>query len=150
MEPESMVHALKQICSLLAPGGCLIDMHPISEPAPITVRLADEHHLVGWVREDSDYDAYLLADEALETVTSAALSAGVSQHIYHLQSAETFAFITYFDTLSDLRQFLADEWSAAYLEDLVAMQIESLMHSPVPDQEIIVKEIVQISLLYQR
>ena len=52
MEAEGMVHALKQIHGLLAPGGCLIDMHPNGEPPPITVRLGDEHHLVGWVREN--------------------------------------------------------------------------------------------------
>lgn len=134
-----MVHALKQIHDLLVPDGCLIDMHPNGEPPPITVRLEDEHHLVGWVREESDYDAYALADEALATA--------VSQNIYHRQTQDTFAFITYFDTLPDLQYYLAHEWSSAYIEDLVAMQIESLMHSPIVDQEIILKEIVRIAHL---
>jgi len=134
-----MVHALKQIHGLLAVGGCLIDMHPNGEPPPITVRLGDEQHLVGWVREESDYDSYALADEALETA--------VSLDLYHQQVQETFAFITYCDTLPDLQQYLAAEWSDAHIEDLVAMQIESLMHSPIPDQEIILKEIVRITHL---
>ena len=94
-----------------------------------------------------EYDPYELADEALKTVTSAALSAGISQHLYHLQTEDTFAFITYFDSLPDVKQYLADEWSDAYIEDLVAMQIESLMHSAIPDQEIIIKEVVRISCL---
>lgn len=134
-----MVHALQQIHGLLAPGGCLIDMHPNGEPPPITVRLGPEHHLAGWVRETSEYESYDLADKALATA--------VSHHFYHQQRQETFAFITYFDTLADLQQFLTDEWNDAYLEDQVARHIESLMHSPDPDQEIILKEIVKITRL---
>ncbi|MCP5097503.1 MAG: hypothetical protein GY943_18310 [Chloroflexi bacterium] len=132
-----MVHALQQIHSLLAPGGRLIDMHPTGEPPPITVRIGDEHHLVGWMREAIDYDPYALADEALKTA--------VSNHLYRQQIQDTFAYTIFFDTLSDLRKYLADEWSDAYIEDLVAMQIESLMHSTIPDQEIIVKEVVKIA-----
>ena len=134
-----MVHALQQIHGMLAPGGCLIDMHPNGEPPPITIRLGEERHLVGWVRENVEYDPYELADEALE--------ASITQNLYHRQTEDEFAFITYFDTLPDLQQFLTEEWSDAYIEDLVAMQIESLMHNPNPDQEIILKEVVRITRL---
>ena len=109
-----MVHALKQIHSLVAPGGCLIDMHPNGEPPPITVRLGSEHHLVGWIRETIEYDPYELADEALETA--------VSLNLYNLRTQDTFAFTTTFDSLPDLQQYLAEEWSNGYIEDLVAMR----------------------------
>lgn len=137
-----MVHALKLIHGLLAPGGHLIDMHPNGEPPPIMVRLGDEHHLVGWIRETVEYDPYELADAALATA--------VSQQLYHLSIQDTFAFITTCDSLADLQQYLAEEWSNGYIEDLVAMQIESMMRSPVPDQEIILKEIVKIARLQPR
>ena len=65
-----MVHALKLIHQLLATNGRLIDIHPIGEPPPITIRLGDEHHLVGWMRETVEYDPYALAEEALETAVS--------------------------------------------------------------------------------
>ncbi len=134
-----MVHALKQIHGMLATNGCLIDMHPIGQPAPVTVRIGEEIHQAGWIKEEGEYEMYYLADGVLETA--------VSNSWYHLKADETFAFITYFDTLSDLQNYLAKEWAAAYLEPLVAMQIESLMHSPVPDQEIIIKEVVRIACL---
>ena len=134
-----MVHALKQIHNLLSPTGRLIDMHPNGEPPPITVRIGEEQHLVGWVRELSDYEAYALADEALKTA--------VSRNLYQMQSQDTFAFITICDTLADLQHYLANEWSDAFLEDLVAMQIESMMRAPTSDTEIILKEIVKISHL---
>ncbi|MCP4361629.1 MAG: hypothetical protein GY796_26765 [Chloroflexi bacterium] len=132
-----MVHALKQIRQMLAPNGCLIDMHPIGKPAPITVRIGEERHLAGWIREESEYEQYLLADEALQTA--------VAHNWYQQKADETFAFITYFDSLPDLEQYLAEEWKAAYIESLVSMQIESLMRSPILDQEIIIKEIVRIA-----
>ena len=134
-----MVHALEQIHGLLAPGGCLIDMHPNGEPPPITVRLGNEHHLVGWVRETVEYDPYELADEALETA--------VALNLYQLHTQDSFAFTTSCDTLTDLQQYLAEEWPNAYIEDLVAMQIESMMHSTIRDQEICIKEIIKIARL---
>jgi len=134
-----MVHALKQIHKLLTPNGRLIDMHPNGEPPPITVRLGEDQHLVGWVRELSDYEAYALADEALKTA--------VSLNLYQVQIQETFAFITMCDSLADLQHYLANEWNDAFLEDLVAMQIESLMRTSTSDQEIILKEIVKIAYL---
>ena len=139
MATEGMVHALKQIHNLLSPNGRLIDMHPNGEPPPITVRLGEEQHLVGWVRELSDYESYALAGEALKTA--------VSHNLYQMQSQDTFAFITICDTLADLQHYLANEWSDAFLEDLVAMQIESILRTSTSDQEIILKEIVKISHL---
>lgn len=134
-----MVHALKQIHRLLTPSGRLIDMHPNGEPPPITVRIGEEQRLAGWVRELSDYEAYALADEALETA--------VSHNLYHMQTQDTFAFITSCDSLADLQQHLANEWSDAFVEDLVAMQIESIMRTSTSDKKIILKEIIKITRL---
>jgi hypothetical protein len=139
MTAEGMVHALKKIHHLLTPTGTLIDMHPTGDPPPITVRLGNEQHLVGWIREAYEDNPYEQADEALTTA--------VSQNLYQRQTHDTFAFITYFDTLSDLQQYLEAEWTDAHFEDLVAMQIESMMQTPVPDKEIIIKEIVHIITL---
>jgi hypothetical protein len=139
MGAEGMVDALKQILPFLAAGGRLIDIHPNGDPPPLQVRLGDVTRLVGWVREESDYESYLLADAALATA--------VQRGWYHWQVRETFAFTTYFDTVADLRTYLAAEWSDAYIEDLVAMEIESLLQTAVPDKEIILEEIVRIGHL---
>lgn len=134
-----MGHALERIPELLAKNGRLIDMHPNGEPPPVSVRLGNEHHIVGWIRETTDYEKYALADEALDTA--------VSRNLYRWQIQDTFAFNTYFDALVDLQDYLAKEWSDGYIEDLVAMQIEDMMRSTIPDQEIILKEIVKIAYL---
>ena len=132
-----MGHALQKIHHLLKPKGRLIDMHPIGEPPPITVCLGAETHLVGWVREGSAYEKYVLADEALETA--------VANNLYRKQDEETFAFTTYCESLADLQTYLATEWTDAYIEDLVAMQIESIMQTTVTEKLIHLKEIIKIS-----
>ena len=134
-----MGHALKQIHKILAVNGRLIDMHPIGEPAPVTVHIGTEKHQAGWIKEEGEYEMYYLADEALEMA--------VSNSWYRQTANETFAFITIHGNLSKLQHYLETEWTAAYIEPLVAMQIESLMQSPISDQEITVKEVVRIACL---
>ena len=139
MTAEGMGHALQKIHHLLKPKGRLIDMHPIGEPPPITVCIGEETHLVGWVREGSAYEKYILADEALKTA--------VANNLYHKRKEDTFAFTTYCDSLTDLQTYLANEWTDAYIEDLVAMQIESIMQSSITNKLIVLKEIIKITQL---
>lgn len=134
-----MGHALEKIYYLLKPNGRLIDMHPNGEPPPITVQLGKESHLVGWVREGASYEKYDLADQALDTA--------VSHNLYQTRAQETFNFTTYADSLADLQTYLATEWTDAYIEDLVAMQIEAIMQSSIADKKITVREIVKIVYL---
>lgn len=139
MGVAGMVHALELLHGLLTENGRLIDMHPNGEPAPITVRLGDEHHLVGWVREESDYITYEQADEALATA--------VSRHLFTVQTQTTFAFTTYADDLASIQTYLAENWSEATIEPLVARRIADLLQTPLPDSEVILEEIVKIALL---
>ena len=134
-----MGHALEKIHQRLNPIGCLIDIHPIGEPPPVTVRIKDEQFLMGWVLEDSDYMVYDEANEALETA--------VSNGLFRWNGKDTFAFLTYFDELSELQDHIAEEWTAASLDEQVAMQITSRMQVPTPDKEIILEEIVRIGRL---
>lgn len=139
MGAESMGHALTLIHPLLKPTGCLIDLHPSGEPPPVTVRIKDEQFVMGWVREESDYVTYDQANEALETA--------VSQKLYRWAGQDSFAFLTYFDTLKDLQDHLANDWVGAYLDDMVAMQIEARLQIPTEDKEILLEEVIRIARL---
>jgi len=133
-----MVDALTHILPLLAPGGRLIDMHPNGEPPPLTVQVDGESHLVGWIREESEYESYHQADAALATA--------VRRGWYRWHARGTCAFTTYFDSLTDLRAYLASEWSDGYVEELVAMRIETFMQTAA-DKSIMLAEIVRIAHL---
>ncbi|VAW31593.1 hypothetical protein MNBD_CHLOROFLEXI01-2741 [hydrothermal vent metagenome] len=132
-----MVHALKQIQGLLGGNGRLIDIHPIGEPAPIHVRLDKERHLVGWVQETSDYIKYGQADDAL---SEAAQRGWFSQ-----EQRQLITFSTYAQDLAALREHLHENWKEAWIEELVAMQIESMLNSITQDKEIIVQEKIWMS-----
>ena len=132
-----MVHALKQIQGLLGENGRLIDIHPIGEPAPIHVRLNKERHLVGWVQETSDYIKYKQADDAL--------SEAVQRGWFCQEQREQIAFSTYAQDLAALCEHLHENWKEAWIEELVAMQIESLLNSVTSDKEIIVQEKIWMS-----
>ncbi|MEM7334020.1 MAG: hypothetical protein AAF490_18185 [Chloroflexota bacterium] len=139
MGTEGMGHALQKCQQLLNKNGRLIDIQPVGEPPPISLRIEDETFVVGWVIEDSDYVTYDESRAALETA--------VSLNLFHLQQQEIFAFITYFDNIDDLKSHLASEWRGARIDEQVAMQIESRLQVPTPDKEIVLEEIVRVSLL---
>lgn len=134
-----MVHALERAHWLLKENGRLIDIHPLGEPPPIEVRLGSEIHHAGWLREEDDYVEYVQAGEALDEV--------VSRGLFVRERVDTFAHTTYADTLADLQCYLETEWHDAFIEDVVAGRIEALMSSIEPDQELILRDVVQIARL---
>lgn len=138
MAPESMVHALKQIQGLLKVGnGRLLDIHPNGEPSPIYVRLENERHLVGWIQEESDYVSYAQAEDALREA--------VQRGWFHPAQRQLITFATYATDLATLREHLRQNWQDAWIEDLVAMQIENRLSQLAHDKEIIVEEQIWLS-----
>ncbi|WP_420643934.1 hypothetical protein [Candidatus Leptofilum sp.] len=133
-----MVHALKQIQGLLKVGnGRLIDIHPNGEPPPIFVRLNDERHLTGWIQEESDYVSYTQAEDALREA--------VQYGWYHQEARKRITFATYATDLEALREHLHQNWKGAWIEDLVAMQINNRLNSLAHEKEIIVEEQIWLS-----
>lgn len=134
-----MVHALERVHWLLKDNGRLIDIHPSGEPPPIEVRLGQETHHVGWLREEDDYIEYIQAGEAIDQA--------LERRLFARERQGTFAYTTYADTLADLQCYLEKKWHDAFIEDVVAGRIEDLMNSVEPDQELILRDVIQISRL---
>jgi len=134
-----MVHALEKIYRLLKPDGILIDIHPPPEPSSIDVRVAGRTHAAGWLHETDDYGDYEAADEALAAIAARGLFAIERQGI--------FSFLTYVDTLVELRNYLTEEWENASIDDVTAARVEELMSAPQRDKEIVLREQVRIARL---
>jgi hypothetical protein len=138
MAPESMVHALELIRGMLREeNGRLLDIHPNGEPPPIFVRLNDERHLTGWLQEESDYISYAQAE--------AALHEAVQRGWFRRQQRQRVTFATYATDLEALREHLRENWHDAWIEDLVAMQIENQLSSLAQQKEIVVEEQIWLS-----
>jgi len=134
-----MVHALENTWRLLRANGRLIDIHPLEDPPPIEVRLADEVILAGWLRETNDYIEYVQADEALSEV--------IDRGLFSLKRRDTFMHIIHAETIWALRDYLAENQRDAIIDDAVLARADELMHSVVDEKEVVMRSGIQISLL---
>ncbi len=132
-----MVHALESIHRLIRPGGQLIDIHPSTELASIEIRLRDQISPAGWLHETDDYIEYEMADQALAAVVTGGL--------FQLERSGSFSFAWYADTLEELRNYLAEEWKDAIIDDVTFMRAEELMRSIERDKEVILRERITIA-----
>lgn len=132
-----MVHALKQIHGVLGANGRLLDIHPNGEPPPIFVRLDDERHLAGWIQEQSDYVSYAQAEDALREA--------VQRGWFRREQRQPITFATYATDLEAVRQHLRQNWQDAWIEELVAMQIENQLSNLAREKELIVEEQIWLS-----
>jgi len=137
-----MVHALEKIHRLLKPDGRLIDIHPTSEPASIEVRLGARTTPAGWLQETDDYIEYEQADEALQRI--------VHGGWFSLEREGVFEFVTHADSLADLREFLAEEWQDAIVDELTAGRVDELLSTSDRDKEVILRESVRIARFRRR
>jgi hypothetical protein len=135
-----MVHALEKAHQLLVPGGLMVDIHPSGQPPPIVVRLGEETHLAGWLREEDDYVEYAQADAALNEV--------VVRGLFRREARSRFTFTTHAATVAELRDFLARTWEDAIIDDGVALRATELLQSAaVADKEVILREPIKIARL---
>jgi hypothetical protein len=139
MEPAGMVHALEKIHRLLEPDGRLIDIHPTGDPPPIAIRIGQQTAIVGRMKETDDFVEYAQASDALAQV--------VRRGLFALEREGTFEFVTYADSASEWREYLAKEWKDAILDSVVAAKVEELLSVPEPDRELILREQVRIARL---
>jgi len=134
-----MVHALEKIRRLLKPNGILIDIRPPPEPSAIDVRIGDRMHAAGWLNETDDYGDYEAADTALAKVVDGGL--------FVVERRGEFELKTYADTLAELRDYVAEGWENASIDDVTTARIEEWMSTAERDKEILLRERVRIARL---
>jgi hypothetical protein len=121
MAPEGMVHALETIHSLLEPGGCLIDIHPNSQPPPIGASIAGQLYSLGYLQETDNFIEYGQA--------SAALAEVIQRGLFTLEKQGAFVFIIRAASVDELHTFLNENWSDSIFPDPVERQARELSQS---------------------
>ena len=134
-----MGHALEKIRRLLKPDGVLIDIHPTPEPSSIEVRIGGQTIPAGWLDESDDFAEYEAADDAL--------AQAAQRGWFVVERQDTFAFVTYADTVVELRNYVAEEWEEARVDDVTAGRAEELLSTAQRDKEVILREPVRIARL---
>ena len=132
-----MVHALEKIQRLLKSDGKLIDIHPSGAPVALGVRISERIFPAGWIKETNDFVEYAWAAEALASV--------VNSRLFAVEKQDLFTFCTYADSVNELREYLAEEWKDAILDDITAMRAEELLNTIDHDKEVIVRESIHIA-----
>jgi len=98
-----MVHALDEILRTLKPNGILIDLRPVSSNWSVEVSSSTGYQLAGSL---NDMPAGLADDEAAFN----AMREVESRRWYIKEKEEEFAFFYYWDTPSEMKEFMETEW----------------------------------------
>ena len=133
MEHESMVHALDEIRRTLKPNGILIDLRPVEANWSVEVVSSAGYQVSGRL---SDLPAAVADDEAAFNAMRAAESNGW----YSKKEEKEFAFFYYWDTPSEMKEFMEDEWEDfEKLEEDVYKKTSSLWASSNADARVRVR-----------
>ena len=98
-----MVHALDEIRRTLKPNGILIDLRPVESSWSVEVSSSAGYQLAGRL---TDVPKGLADDEA----AFKAMREVESRRWYIKEKEEEFAFFYYWDTPSEMKEFMETEW----------------------------------------
>jgi hypothetical protein len=103
MEHESMVHALNEIRRTLKPNGILIDLRPVASNWSAEVSSSTSYQVSGRLK---DMPVGLADDEA----AFKAMREVESRRWFIKKKEEEFDFFYYWDTPSEMKEFMETEW----------------------------------------
>jgi hypothetical protein len=144
MEHESMVHALDEIRRTLKPNGLLIDLRPVEANWSVEVVSS-----AGWQSAGrlSDLPVALEDDEAAFHAMREAASRGW----YLKKDEKEFGFFYYWDTPSDMKEFMDEEWEDfEKMEEHVYRKASSLWASSNADARLRIRVNMLITLWEKR
>ena len=98
-----MVHALDEIRRTLKPNGLLIDLRPVEDHWSVEVASQQEVQVAGQL---TDMPIGKADDEAAFRV----MREGESRGWFVREREEEFAFFYYWDTPSEMKKFMEEEW----------------------------------------
>jgi SAM-dependent methyltransferase len=133
MEHASMVHALAEIRRTLKPDGILIDLRPVEDNWTVEVRSAAGLQIAGRL---TDAPIGKTDDEA----AFAAMRDVESRGWFVSERSEEFAFFYYWDTPSEMKEWIDDEWdNFEKIEEAVYRKAQSLWASANADARVRVR-----------
>ena len=120
MEHTSMVHALREIHRTLKPNGTLIDLRPVEDNWTVEIPSSSGLQIAGRL---SDMPIGIADD----TAAFAAMKEVEVRGWFAREREEEFAFFYYWDTPSEMKEWIDDEWDTfEKIEEDVYRKAQSL------------------------
>jgi len=129
-----MVDALRRACRILAPSGCVVDVHPTAALAQLEVG----ELIIGPIDAG---DAPLRHEAA-----TAALSAAVAEGFVRVEQVSEFDFYTYGDSAEELAEYIEENWCEARIGKAAVRRAREAMRAA-PGDKPRVLERVRITVL---
>jgi hypothetical protein len=134
-----MVHALKEIRRVLAPGGILIDLRPLSDEIPIEIVSDREINRAGMAAQMPEDR---LNDEAANRATTEA----ESNHWFVKEAVNYFILHYTWASPTDMRAYVEAEWSEyAFIDEGTWQNIHSMWAATVGAAQIRIPFSMQIA-----
>lgn len=128
-----MVHALEEIRHTLKPNGILIDLRPIENNWSVEVVSS-----AGWQAAGSLTD--LPRGVADDAAANQAMREAESKEWFFKKTEEEFSFFYYWDTPSEMKEFMENEWeNFEKLEEAVYRRTSALWASSNADARVRVR-----------
>ncbi|MEK7325455.1 MAG: hypothetical protein AAB217_09400, partial [Chloroflexota bacterium] len=114
-----MVHALREIWRVLAPGGTLIDLRPLSARWPVEVVVNHQATVAGLV-DDSP-------GAPLDTAANESLAQAAREGLFTREQENSFKYLWYWDTPDEMKAYLEENWAPdAILPDEVLAEASAV------------------------
>ena len=128
-----MVHALREIHRTLKPNGILIDLRPVEDNWTVEVQASSGLKVAGRLNDTSAG----IADDA---AAFAAMRDVEGRGWYVREQEQEFAFFYYWDTPSEMKEWIDDEWDEfVKMDEEVYAQSRSLWASANADARVRVR-----------
>jgi hypothetical protein len=137
MPPERMVHALETVHTLIKPGGILLDIHPGVNKAWVEAKVNGKEYYLDVVDETDDYIEYGQANSALAQAEKNLL--------FGMDEAGKFEFIIHAGTMKEMREFLAENWKDAILNESIDGKAREYFSKAADSYEVLIREEVLIT-----
>jgi len=113
-----MVHALRETCRVLRPGGLLIDLRPIVSHPPVDVLGGDQAASAGRLDDSSDSADVVACEKALRLA--------VEQGWLEPRETGAFSYSMYWDTPERMLEYVTANWGEVQVPEEVVVRAQQL------------------------
>lgn len=132
MESEEMMGALERAQELLKSDGLLINIQPYGEAKHLEIHRGSRLWRAGRMRHRTD--------NAMHKEARATLEQAINKELFIVERACSFPFLSHFDTMADLEDWMSENWQNTILDSETAERARALEKEVGGQSQVIVRD----------